>query len=164
LKKIYDLTVSEKKWIGSDIWRFFKNDVADYCITSSPDMSYRNILVILTDGYIYHNDSKDRIQNRYAYITPSVLEAHHLRNNPNWEKTIDSADFGLIAKRNDLNNLEILVLEVNPSANHKNDEDIIKKVLSKWFDEMKVKRYRIYNTELPVNTIERIDRFFNESH
>ena len=57
-KEIYQLTIEtnkdKKQWEGSDIWRFFKNDVKDYCI--EPGNSYRNVLIILTDGYIYHRD------------------------------------------------------------------------------------------------------------
>jgi len=157
LSKIYEATIAEKKWLGSDIWRFFKNDVKDYTICSDPN--YRNILVILTDGYIYHADSKDRYKNRFAYLLPSTIKEYKLRNNPNWDKQIDKLDFGLISKRNDLENLEVLVLEINPAPQYQNDEDIIKKVLSKWFSEMGIKRYAIFNSDLPEYTKQRIDAF-----
>jgi hypothetical protein len=160
LTKIYESSISAGKWIGSDIWRFFKNDVKDYCIES--DSNYRNILVILTDGYIYHVDSKDQNNNRYAYLLPENISKFKLRNNPNWEQELEKQDFGLIAKRNDLDNLEILVLEISPSPNHKNDEDIIKSVLTKWFNEMKVKRYAIFNSDLPEYTKQRISDFINK--
>jgi hypothetical protein len=155
LLKIYESTISAKRWIGSDIWRFFKNDVKDYCV--SDQSNYRNILIIFTDGYIYHADSKDKSKNRYSYILPSNI--NQFRNNPNWESDIKKNDFGLIAKRSDLENLEVLVLEVSPSPTNKNDEDIIKTILSKWFDEMKVKRYAIFNSDLPEYTKQRIEDF-----
>ena len=159
LGTIYEKTISEKKWLGSDIWRFFKNDIADFCISRDP--KYRNILVVLTDGYIYHKDSKDRQKNRYAYLTSTLIESYGLRNNPNWEKKADDLDFGLIAKRNDLSDLEILILEIEPSKSHKNDEDIIRKILSKWLEEMGVKKenFRIYNSEVPSLTKSRIEEF-----
>jgi hypothetical protein len=157
LGKIYDSALTTNKWLGSDIWRFFKNDVKDYCIDSNPE--YRNILVILTDGYIYHQDSKDRNGNRFAYILPELFDRFRLRNNPNWKEEIDKQNFGLISTRSDLENLEVLVLEVTPSPNNRNDEDIIKNVLSKWFEEMKVKRFAIFNSDLPEYTKQRINDF-----
>lgn len=157
LSKIYEMSISTHKWVGSDIWRFFKNDVKDYCVESNPD--YRNILIILTDGYIYHIDSKDKVGNRFAYILPQIFTDYKLRNCPEWEKEIENKDIGLIAKRDDLETLEVLVLEVSPSPNYKNDEDIIKVLLSKWFEEMNIKRFAIYNSDLPNYTQQRITDF-----
>jgi hypothetical protein len=157
--QIYNSTIKSSKWLGSDIWRFFKDDVKDFSIDR--DTNYRNILVILTDGYIYHANSMDKVNNRYAYISPLLLTQSNLHNNQNWENYIDENDFGLIAKRSDLQNLEVLVLEVSPSPSFVNDADIIKKVISKWFDEMKVKRFAIYKSELPEYTKQRIRDFIN---
>lgn len=155
---IYKTTINNQKWHGSDIWRFFKNDVKDFCINS--DSSYRNILVILTDGYIYHKDSKDKIDNRYAYLLSQNID--QFRNKADWESKFDNLDFGLISKRSDLNNLEVLVLEVNPYEGNANDEDIIRKTLSKWFNEMNVRRFAIYNSDLSSYTKQRIEQFINE--
>ncbi len=159
LDNIYNLTLESRKWVGSDIWRFFKNDVKDYCIDTNPD--YRNILVILTDGYIYHEQSKDKIKNRTSFITGGYLEQEGFRNNNNWQKKFENGDYGLISHAQDLKSLEVLILEVNPSASHKNDEDIIKAFLTKWFREMNVLKFQIYNTDLPSNTTQRIVNFFN---
>lgn len=159
LSTIYDLTLHSKDWVGSDIWRFFKNDVKDYCIDTNPE--YRNILVILTDGYIYHKQSTDRVKNRTAYITSSFLSQEGFRNKNNWKNIFDNADYGFITTRKDLNNLEVLILEVNPSAGYKNDEDLIRAYLSKWFNEMGINKFQIYNTDLPSNTSQRIVNFFN---
>lgn len=163
LENIYSQTISQKKWIGADIWRFFKNDISDFCIEKSTSPAYRNILIVLTDGYIYHKDSIYRDKNRYSYLLPSLIENYHLRNTSDIENAVKKADFGLLSVRRDLQDLEILVLEVEPSASHKNDEDIIKIVLSKWFEEMGVskEKYKIYNSEVPEMTKTRIDRFIN---
>jgi 2-phospho-L-lactate guanylyltransferase (CobY/MobA/RfbA family) len=90
---------------------------------------------------------------------PENISKFNLRKNPNWEQELEKQDFGLITKRNDLDNLEVLVLEVSPSPNYKNDEDIIKAILAKWFKEMKVKRVAIYNSDLPQYTKQHIDEF-----
>jgi hypothetical protein len=154
--KIYTKTIENKNnnWDGSDIWRFFKNDVKDYCISKKED--YRNILVIITDGYIYHKNSKFNDGNKYSFILPELLNKFHLRNNQKWEQIIEKEGFGLLSSRNDLQDLEILVLEITPLMDSQNDEDVVKKVLSNWFTEMNAKRFAIYNTDLPINTKQRI--------
>jgi hypothetical protein len=154
---IYTTSINQHLWPGSDIWRFFKNDVKEIAV--DPDSSYRNLLVIFTDGYIYHADSKDVSGNRYAYILPGLFDKYKLRNNNHWEEQVDKLDFGLIAKRADLGQLEVLVVEVTPSAEHKDDEDVIKKVMGKWFEEMKVKRWKIVNSNLPVMAEQEIGNF-----
>lgn len=158
-KQITDMTIKTSKWEGSDIYRFFKNDVSDFCI--SKDSSFRNILVVLTDGYIFHPQSNGRSGNKSEYIVAGLLNSLGLRNNQDFKSTFQSKNCGLISTRKDLGSLEILVLEVNSEANHKNDEDIINFYLQKWFTEMNVKRFEIYNTDLPENTKKRIADFLN---
>jgi hypothetical protein len=160
LKEIYDLTLQTKNWVGSDIWRFFKYDAKELCVVSTNN--YRNILVIVTDGYLYHVHSKDRQKNRTAFLTGAYLQSEGFRNNQNWRDKFNSQDYGLIFPGQTFDNLEVMVLEVNSSVNHKNDEDIIRAFLGKWFDEMKTKDAQIYNTDLPESTRRRIENFFNE--
>ena len=159
LSKIYSKTIETKKYPGSDIWRFFKNDVVDYCIED--DKNYRNILVLITDGYLYHKNSTDIENNRSASLLPRNVKSNGLRNS-NWEEKFKNEDFGYITTRNDLNNLDILVLEINPSENHKNDEDVIKAYLSKWFEEMNVNSFKLYNSDLPQYTKSKIEKFINQ--
>lgn len=156
LSKIYDLTLAQKNYIGSDIWRFFKNDVKDYAITDHPN--YKNVLVIITDGYIYHKDSNSRSNNRTTYLTPELITKENLRFGK-WKDKFDNNDYGFMTTRKDLENLEVLVLEINPEGNNLKDEDIIKAYLSKWFKEMGIKKFEIYNSDLPVNTKSRIEKF-----
>lgn len=156
LATIYEQAISDGDWIGSDIWRFFKNDVKDYCVDTNPN--YRNILVILTDGYIYHSQSKRRVDNRFEYLLANNIKQYR---GANAIQNIEKDDFGLIAERNDLNDLEVLVLEISPEKNHPNDEDILKYCIGKWLKEMNVKRYSIFNTDLTTHTVERIENFLN---
>lgn len=157
--KIYQLTVENnqgnKDWPGSDIWRFFKENV-ETCII--PDTSYRNILVILTDGYIYHKESNEKEKNRTSQITPSILAP--FRNNQNWKERFNEGDYGLINPRNaKLDKLEVLVLEVNSNSGYKKDEDYITAYLDKWFDEMGVRNKRVYTTDLTNTTVSKIQAF-----
>ena len=158
-KQITDLTINTSKWDGSDIYRFFKNDVLDYCVAK--DTSYRNILVVLTDGYLYHKNSVGRVANKSEFILPALISSLGLRKTPDYKTIFDTKNCGLITTRSDLDNLEILVLEVNSESNYKDDEDVIKLYFQKWFKEMKVKRFEIYNTDLPDNTKKRINNFLN---
>lgn len=163
LSLLYDFAQEEGKksgYPGSDIWRFFTDKIHDYCIESDPE--YRNILVILTDGYLYHKDSQIREDNRTSYLTGPYLRREGFRNNLTWEEKFSEGDYGFITKRSDLNNLEVLVLEVNPSQVHRDDDEIIKTFWSKWFEEMGVKKHKIYTTDLPSNTKELINIFINE--
>jgi hypothetical protein len=158
LSKIYSKTIETKNYVGSDTWRFFKNDVIDYCVED--DTNYRNILVIITDGYLYHKNSTDIKENRSSYLVPKYIMSNGLRK-PNWAERFENEDYGYITTRNNLNDLDILVLEINPSENYKNDEDIIKSYLSKWFEEMNVNSFNLYNSDLPQYTKSRIDNFLN---
>lgn len=162
-KQIFDLVVSgnkgNKQWPGSDIWSFFKDDVKRYCVEK--DTAYRNILVILTDGYIYHDDSKIKSGKRTSYILSKDIGI--FRNHNSWEELFRKGNYGLISTRSDLQNLEVLVLEINPTPGNKKDADIIKAYLGQWFEEMGVKpgNYACYNTDLPEYTRPSIQDFFN---
>ena len=157
LSAIYEKTLKTKDYIGSDIWRFFKNDVKDLAIDNNP--IYRNILVVITDGYIYHEDTKFKEGNRMSYILPQTAKSLGLTKS-DWKEKIDKMDFGLIAPRKDLDNLEVLMLEINPSKNASPyEEDILSEVLSKWLSEMGVKKFEIYKTDIPQTTKKRIENF-----
>ncbi len=155
LHDIYSQTISTSEWEGSDIWRFFKDDVKDFCIEK--DSIYRNILIIFTDGYMYHKQSLYNNNNRYSYLLNGNLSTYR---KPNWEQLIEQNDFGIITEREDLHNLEVLVLEINAEQpNNKIDEDIISHLWKKWFTEMNVSRSEVYRSDLPANTKTRIENF-----
>ncbi|MBL7559847.1 hypothetical protein JAO71_08535 [Olleya sp. YSTF-M6] len=153
-QKIYDLAIADNKYVGSDTWRFFKSKVNDYCI----EENYRNILVVLTDGYIYHKNTKIKEDNLTTYLTPSFIREVKL-NNKNWESKIEDQQFGFIPAVHDLSNLEILVLGINPDNKNPYEEDLIKKYWSDWFDAMKVRHYQIKTSALPSNLDKIIKNF-----
>jgi hypothetical protein len=158
LSEIYQLAIRTSAWDGSDIWRFFKDDVKDYCMEK--DTNYRNILIIFTDGYVYHKQSVSNNANRYSYLLEKNIQ--QFRNQPDWKNRINNNNFGLITERNDLNDLEVLVLEISAENNkNKIDEDILKYVIGKWFAEMNISHYEIYSSDLPANTKMRINNFLN---
>lgn len=138
LTQIYESTLAQKNWIGSDIWGFFKKQVDTYCIKEDA----RNIIVILTDGYIYDTNNKQKNDNNYSYILPQTLQ------DPN---------SGLIVSRQGLEELEVLMLEVNPyDPKH---QDQMENILTNWFQGMGVQRLYVGMTDQPSNTKLIIDKF-----
>lgn len=141
--KIYQHAIKDGRYIGSDIWRFFKNDVHDYCIKDN----HRNILVILTDGYIFHKDSKRVEKNKSTYITPEFIKKKKLTSS-NYKTLIKKNDLGFIKATDDLKDLEIIVLGINPSKNNPYEEEVIKEYWGNWFKAMNVKKFYLKNTGL----------------
>ena len=155
--EIYKLAIKDKNYVGSDTWRFFKNKVSDYCIQPL----HRNILVLLTDGYIYFKDSKIKEGNETTYLSPEIIRGNGL-NTSDWSEKMITGKIGFIKANNDLSNLEVLVLGINPNKKNPYEEDVIKAYWIKWFEAMKVKRYEIRSSELPADADEVIKNFINK--
>lgn len=162
LNKIYYDILKTNSFPGSDIWKFFEQYAKSYCI----DDNYRNILVIFTDGYIYHEDSIYKEGNRYSYLTSRLLNAYNLRDNnltrEAVKQKIEKEDFGLITRTEGLEDLEVLVVEVLPDKKRKFDGYVIEEVLTKWLKEMGVVHSEIlFSNEDTDLTASRIKGFFN---
>lgn len=141
IEGIYNSTTGTKNWIGSDIWGFFSNKKVDqYCIREG----YRNVLIIITDGYIFYKGNKKKSGNSYSYVL---------------HQTLSVPGSSLIAARSGLEDLEVLMLEINPSPQ---DHDEMLRVLSQWFDDMGVKRYLINETDIAANTEVVVSSFLKE--
>lgn len=138
LTKIYDATLEGKNWIGSDIWGFFKKQIDTYCIREDA----RNIIVILTDGYLFYAPNKLKDGDNFSFILPQTL------SNPN---------SGLIVSRQGLENIEVLILEVNPlDPKH---QDRMESILQNWLKGMGVQKMYVGETDQPSNTKLIIDKF-----
>ncbi|WP_289022309.1 hypothetical protein [uncultured Salegentibacter sp.] len=153
-EEIYKLAIEDDNYIGSDTWSFFKNKVHDYTIEEGK----RNILIILTDGYLFHINNKRKEQNRTTYLTPEYVKTIGL-NTQNWEDKVQSEDFGFIPATENLENLEVLILGINPNEGNQYAEDVIFYYWSEWLEKMGVKHYDIKKADLPANLDEVIERF-----
>jgi hypothetical protein len=142
--KIYQSAIKDHNYVGSDIWRFFKNNIQQYCI--KPE--HRNILVILTDGYMYHANSIIVDGGKSSYITPEFLRLKKL-NAAGYQAVIKKNNLGFIAFPYNLKELEIIVLGINPSTKNPYEEDVIKQYWTDWFKAMKVKKFELRITDLP---------------
>jgi len=159
LEQIYKETIATSAWEGSDVWRFFKDDVKDFCIEK--DTSYRNIMIILTDGYLYHKQSVFNNENRFTYLLGNSNLKEYRKQN--WEQMVEQNDFGIKTERKDLSEMEVLVLEIKAeNASNKIDEDILQFLWKKWFKEMNISHFEAYHSDLPANTKTRIDNFLNQ--
>lgn len=139
LEILYSKTLKDQNWVGCDIWGFFSDKKVDnFCMTDST----RNILIILTDGYLYHINNKIQENESYSYIT---------------SKTADSPNSKLIVRRNGLENLEVLVLEVNPmKPAHFNK---IQTTIEEWLGAMGVEKKMVVETDMTNNIEDVIDHF-----
>lgn len=154
---IYESAIKDDKYIGSDIWNFFDSKVQDQCI----DKDFRNILVILTDGYMFYEGTQIKDGNLSSYLTPQLIKKNGLNTN-DWEKKFEKENFGFIKINTDLSDLEVLVLGINPSKNNPFEEKIIKAYWTKWLSEMKIKHFEIKNADLPSNMDKIIKDFILE--
>ena len=145
LSSIYEQTLTEQKWIGCDIWDFFSNKKVDnLCIKNGA----RNILVILTDGYLFAEGNKIKEDYAYSYILPQTL-------------AIDNSS--LIDRRNgDLKGkgLEVLFLEINPYQHSHRDK--MEKVLEDWLNNMGVEKFVIAETDANLTNTQAIIKNFLE--
>jgi len=144
--KIYQSAIKDNQYIGSDIWKFFQKKVKNYCIQDN----HRNILVIITDGYMYHENSKVTTGNRSSYITPALIKAKKLTS-ADYKAIIKKSNLGFIPATTGLQNLEVLVLGINPSKGNPFEEEVINEYWSEWFIKMNVKKFNILSADLPAD-------------
>ena len=161
LKEIYTQTIEAGKWEkGSDMFGFFKNNVYR-CIEE--DTIYRNILIIFTNGYLYAEYQSDLKWDNTTSIQPKSLE-QKFQNLDSWGQQKNNVR--IKTERNDLQNLGILVLGIKAEKPSRRniDEDILKYLWGKWFDEMGVKadNYKIFTSVPPTELKADIESFLKE--
>jgi hypothetical protein len=64
---------------------------------------------------------------------------------------LEENGLGFIKANNDLENLEVIVLGINPTKGNPFEGDVIKEYWENWFKEMKIKNYQIKSADLPSN-------------
>jgi hypothetical protein len=145
---IYDETLSQKEtfakqnidnYPGSDIYDFFKSKVKDYCIKEN----HRNILFIITDGYMYMSGTKDKNSNNKSnYILSKELEKWGF-NSKNYHSKITNEGYAFQVPTSGLNDLEVFVVGFAPKKSW--ELDILNTYWSSWLKEMGVKNFQDEN-------------------
>jgi len=121
-------------YTGSDIYGYFKNRVHTDCI----EPNHRNILFILTDGYMYSKDNCVTQGKKTSFITPDYINKNF--NEQNYATKINQQAYGFIVPTKGLDSLEVYIIGVAPQrAWH---QDVINAYWSKWLKEMGVKNYK----------------------
>lgn len=143
-REIYEQALSDGKYVGSDTWNFFKNKVKSFCIEENSS----NLLIILTDGYLYHENNLRKEGNLSTYLTPQFIRTNKL-NDSNWKERFEGDGYGFIPASGNLENLQVLILGINPGKGNVYEDDVIKAYWKEWLEEMEVGYYEIRNSELP---------------
>ena len=143
----------QERFPGSNIWRFIKDNRDQFV---NDDTTFRNILFIITDGYMYYDTDHLQDGKRYNFIERESSHLKRFRDPQQLETNFEKDDYGFIPVQQDLSNLEIYVIEVSPDQAYPRDYDILKRYWEKWFDEMNVKKYRFIESNLPSITQRRI--------
>lgn len=148
ITSIYDTVLSKQEWVGSDIFGFFER----YAKTNCFEKNHRNILIILTDGYIeyYGPDGKSGSWGKsddgiYNGISPSTIDLQK----------------GITPINKDLSGLEVMFLEINPIKYQ--DFNKIESLLTSWCNGMGIKHVEVIPTDLPANTEKAIRSFLNDN-
>ncbi len=163
LSNLYDNTINNAKisgFYGSDTWRFFENKVKSLCV----DDCYRNILIIITDGYMYHKNTKIDNQNRSTYLVTKSIAQKKLNNN-NWKKIFEKNNMGFIPATQNLTDLEIFVIGLNSDNNQNPFEiDVLKAYWTQWFSEMGIKHFKIESLDISQNTQKKFVNFLSQKN
>lgn len=160
LQKLYSVASNVKTYTGSDLFNYFKHRIVDDCI--STDSNYTNLLVILTDGYIYEKNSMYQEGNKFSYLVPEAQHVKIFRKLSKWEEHFEKNNYGLIPLENDLSSLNVLIGEIHPIENSPKDFDILKKYWSDWLESQKVKKFKIIKTDINALNRDIIFNFINQ--
>ncbi|WP_268225221.1 hypothetical protein [Sinomicrobium oceani] len=155
---IYETAIADQDFVGSDIWGFFKTKVKSLCIRKG----FRNVLVVLTDGYIYHENTRIKQRNRTSYFTPQDIRREGL-NSGKWMKRKEEGDYGLIPATDGLDSLEVLVLGINPDKKNPYEADVMVGYWEEWLLVMGVRRFEIKTALLPADMNKIIVEFLSDN-
>ena len=159
MTQLYTIAQEKSEWPGCDIWRFFKDDIETYIKDG-----YRNVVVVITDGYIYYEKTKYQSEHKYTYLLPQNLNSEKLRGDiMKIPEIISKNNFGLMPTGKKYPEVEAMFLELSPSNDFPSDYDVMDIVLQNWCNEMDMKKVKVRKTDMPVNTAKVINAFFSST-
>lgn len=135
--RLYAAAVGNSAFAGSDIWSFFRDSLESFRVSDEGGKPVRNILVVLTDGYIAFDSNAGR--PREGGLT-SWMEVARLRH-VGWEKEFAAGKAGLLPAGKDHGGWEVLVLEAAPRT--PKDMPVIRTYWSSWLQGMGISHFRI---------------------
>jgi len=175
IAELYSMAKAQPQ--GADYWSFFNQNLQRNIKQSTLFDEYRNILILITDGYLEaQNNSKTGV----AFYTGGYIQRSEAFNKLKSGETIDQAISSSISPILDcsqhFSNLEVLVLEVNPRTQSSKQEpsdrgtprdfDIMKKLWKDWFARLEIKNAGADNFVERLNATDlvkkRIESFINK--
>jgi len=175
IAELYSMAKAQPQ--GADYWSFFNQNLQRSIKQSTLFDEYRNILILITDGYLEaQNNSKTGV----AFYTGGYTQRSEAFNKLKRGETIDQAISSSISPILDcsqhFNDLEVLVLEVNPRTQSSKQEpsdrgtprdfDIMKKLWKDWFARLEIKNASADNFVERLNATDlvkkRIESFINK--
>lgn len=148
------------KMTGADIWTFFRDQTPAIIKKDSKNRhSFKNKIIILTDGYLQFDKSISKKRPRNTMMRETDISK--LRNKANWKQIFEDKKLGLKAHQIPDGVIDVLMLEVNPKnpSSNTNELEIIKHYWTDWFDRMGVKS-SIYPTDNNLNNVKSVIRDF----
>jgi len=134
--ELYAAATQSTRYTGANIPLFFRDHVRGYIEATEPGRALRNVLFVLTDGYIALDGAVRARLHDEGHRTTDMRLAQ-FRGLPNWERVFDAGDHGLIVPERGLcNGLEVAVLEINLDPQHQDDKKLLFKYWRKWLTEM----------------------------
>lgn len=165
---------------GTDIWSFFNSLSATDIMEpgSLPDLKkgfpreYRNVIVLLTDGYLELGDGKDKLEKGSRSLTQGMIGDFRRDfikngNGRSIDQFFSEEGYGIKPLDNDLlAYTEIVVLELNDrsadqagNTDEISDEIIIKLFWNNWFKASGVKAWKL---ESKVSSLNKLDGLIKE--
>ena len=133
IDELYQLVEKQKKFTGSDIWRWFRASGSEYLKPNA-----QNYIICLSDGYLDFNksiqDKRPKIGNRTSYIP--YTQVVKFRKNPNWEQKFDSEGHGLLEIEKDFSSYDVKFLMVEIRLRYMLDLPLLEKYWRTWLESM----------------------------
>ena len=137
IRDLYRLAGSERGYVGADLWSFFRDRLPGHL---APEGSARNVLVVVTDGYINFDPDVERARPRQGGRA-SFMQVSSLRGVSGWRTQLARADQGLIAFGPVCRGAEVLVVGLR--YNDLRDQPVIEGYWTKWLGELGASRVQL---------------------
>lgn len=164
--RLYDLAMEDP--VGADYWSYFKYDLPPLIQQSTLSDDYRNVIILITDGYL---EAQDRLHTGDLSTRRSIAwRLQHGQHMPQALGGLQIEDIGISYP-----SLEVLVLEVRPRISYTEqeprdrgtDEDyqILEALWQEWFHRLEIRnaeeRFFIQHSDRTIGTKNEIDKFLD---
>jgi hypothetical protein len=164
IRKLYNLAKDAP--LGADYWSYFRRNLSRHIQTPTIHDDYRNILILITDGYL---EAQDKLHT--GSLSARIPIASRIKNGYSVEDALGDLRIEDIHLR--FPTLEVLILEVQErkrySPQEPNDKgtsedyDILQALWRDWFNRLEIKNanddFFIFRSDRTIDTKNEIDRF-----